>query len=135
MLLFLYTKELPQLRAIHYIPIVATCVLAVTADKYGILALRDHATARLIRFIKGVLARGIVSNPKNAVQWFTSMREIWCCELDCFEALKTVVMEELAQVAGKLTENGDLQELLEDRQDFTLALIKAVDRKVESGAK
>lgn len=134
MLLYLYTMELPLLTTTQFIPIIGTYYLAVTADKYGILALRDHATARLVHFIKGRLGVGIL-DPKNAFQWIRSMRGIWCCELNCFETLKTVVMEELAPVAGNLTANEHLQKLPEDRQDFTHALIKAMGKKVESATK
>jgi hypothetical protein len=128
MLLFLYTAQFPKYEK-HGRPYLSlACRIAVIADKYFLTTLRDHALKELIAMTKATLAGRFQKENKIAAN-VDLVRLIWQTELDCFAAAKAVILEELANAVAHISEHAEFQQLLADKKDLSLELIKVLSKK------
>ena len=128
MLLFLYTAQFPKYEK-HGRPYLSlACRIAVIADKYCLTTLRDHALKELIAMTKATLP-GRFQMEKKVAANIDLVRLIWQTELDCFAAAKAVMLEELANAVAHISEHAEFQQLLADKKDLSLELIKVLSKK------
>ena len=130
MLLFLYTAQLPNYRKMKLYVSLA-CQVAIIADKYGLSTLRDHGIKDLIDMSKRTLPEQFQSNI-FATAYIDLVRMVWETELDCFAKAKTIMLEELASAVDHISEHPAFQQLLADKKDLSLDLIRVLSKRAKS---
>jgi hypothetical protein len=101
------------------------------ADKYGLPILGDHALDRLVQHVRSNLVKRLSTN-RDTYYWIAWLRRVWGSGQDCFEDIKTAAVEGFAKVMDSVIEREDLQNLLSDRKDFDVALIKELGKRANS---
>ena len=105
-----------------------TCQVVIIADKYGLSTLRDHALKELIDISKRNLPEWFQSNA-FAATCIHLVRMVWQTRLDCFATAKIVMLEELAKALEHISERPEFQQLLADKKDLSLELLKGLSKR------
>ena len=128
MLFFLYTAEFPEPENEKAMSLSFAHQVAMIADKYGVVALRDQAVTKMTTICKLNLVRWLKTD-KYVAKGIAKVRQIWQVELDCFDSVKDVIVEELASGAAYVLDREDFQQLLADEKDLNMSLIKLLSKR------